>query len=133
MKTNYTPARDGIWDFACDSYGKVQHSRKACVYSVVRSPDGERIVKIAGQIQNWDDARLMARSPLLLNTMRRIIELACVVDDNAQARLDEIQTLAAQSIGDTRFLKPNGGGADGPLLGRVEAPSLAPGAISNAR
>jgi hypothetical protein len=50
----------GNWDSACDSYGKVTHSRHACVYSSANTPGGERLITLAGRIQNWDDARVMA-------------------------------------------------------------------------
>ncbi len=49
----------GPWDFACDSYGKVQHSRKACVYATQRDPKGgDRLVRVASRIENWSDAKL---------------------------------------------------------------------------
>lgn len=47
------------WFHAADSYGKVRHSRKACVAAVVKGPGGERIVSIAARIENWEDARLI--------------------------------------------------------------------------
>lgn len=70
MKTTHTP---GTWDFACDSYGKVRHSRKACVYTVTRHPDGERIETVAARIPNWSDARLIAAAPELLEALQSLM------------------------------------------------------------
>ena len=53
-------ATGGEWDRACDSYGKVQHSRKACVFTTVKTADGERLVNIAARIENWDNAAFIA-------------------------------------------------------------------------
>ncbi len=62
------------WDFACDSYGKVRHSRKACVFTVTRGPcGGEQIIKVASQIENWDDARLIATAPVLATAARAMV------------------------------------------------------------
>ena len=56
------PHTPGKWDCACDMYGKVQHSRKACVYT-----DHTGIPQmIAQRITNWDDAALIAAAPDLL-------------------------------------------------------------------
>lgn len=57
----------GDWDFACDGYGKVQHSRKYdCVFASIRDEGGERLVTIAARIENPADARLIAAAPDLL-------------------------------------------------------------------
>lgn len=52
----------GEWDHACDSYGKVQHSRKDCVFSSwIDSKTGFQHFKtLAGRIENHSDARVMA-------------------------------------------------------------------------
>ena len=63
----------GPWEFACDSYGKVRHSKKACVYTNVRGPNGDRLVTIAARIPNWEDARLIAAAPLLLSALEAIL------------------------------------------------------------
>lgn len=47
------------WNYACDSYGKVRHSKKACVYTTIKGERGERIVSIAARIPNWADAKLI--------------------------------------------------------------------------
>lgn len=60
----------GRWEYACDSYGKVRHSKKACVYTNVTGPGGDRIVKVAAQVENWDDARLMAKAPNMLALLK---------------------------------------------------------------
>lgn len=65
--TAHTP---GPWDFACDSYGKVQHSRKACVFTTVTEPAGDRLITIAARIDNWDDARLIAAAPVMADYIR---------------------------------------------------------------
>ena len=72
----YTP---GPWDFACDSYGKVRHSRKACVYSRDLQDRGEES-KIASQIANWDDARVIAASPRMLASLRAILLTPAATD-----------------------------------------------------
>jgi hypothetical protein len=59
----------GTWTVACDSYGKVQHSRKACVYTVVDDGQGERIVTIAARIPNWSDANVISASKQMLNVL----------------------------------------------------------------
>lgn len=60
----------GEWNQACDSYGKVQHSRKYdCVYTVIKAGTGgraERIHTVAARIENGADARLIAAAPQLL-------------------------------------------------------------------
>ena len=70
----------GPWNFACDSYGKVRHSRKACVYSRFTNATGERLVlvDVAKQIPNWDDAHLIAAAPDLLEAC--IKAQACLGD-----------------------------------------------------
>lgn len=56
----------GTWRWACDSYGKVRHSKKACVYTKVTGPDGgELLVTVAGRIENWQDAKLIALAPAM--------------------------------------------------------------------
>lgn len=60
----------GAWNHACDSYGKVQHSKKACVYSTVKAPGGDRLVTVACRIENWADAKLMAASKDLYNALK---------------------------------------------------------------
>lgn len=63
----------GEWDFSCDSYGKVRHSRKACVYTRTTTPTGEQFVYIASRIPNWEDARLIAAAPELLAAIEQFI------------------------------------------------------------
>lgn len=62
------PCTKGPWDFACDNYGKVQHSRKYdCVYSHIKGePGGDRLVTVASRIANAEDALLIAAAPDLL-------------------------------------------------------------------
>lgn len=69
-KSKHTP---GDWDFACDSYGKVRHSRKACVYTRAMTPTGEVFIHIASRIPSWEDARLIAAAPGLLAVLEKII------------------------------------------------------------
>lgn len=59
----------GEWNFAADSYGKVRHSKKACVYSNVTTPKGDMLVTIAARIDNWHDARVMAAAKLMLSAL----------------------------------------------------------------
>lgn len=63
---------DGKWEFACDSYGKVLHSKKACVYSPLKGPNGEILQTVASRIENWADARLIAASKELLSSLKQI-------------------------------------------------------------
>ena len=63
----------GEWDFSCDSYGKVRHSRKACVYTRTTTPTGEQFVYIASRIPHWEDARLIAAAPELLAAIEQFI------------------------------------------------------------
>lgn len=60
------------WEFAADSYGKVRHSRKACVYANVRGDGGDRLVTVAGRIENWDDASLIK---LAVNNHAALVEV----------------------------------------------------------
>lgn len=71
----------GAWDVACDSYGSVRHARKACVYTVVHAEGGDRIVTVAGRIENWADARLMAAAPWLLAAAKRLRAIAVWDED----------------------------------------------------
>jgi len=72
----------GDWKVACDSYGRVRHSRKACIYTVLREADGtERLVTIAARIPNWSDAKLMAHAPALAWALRQ-----CAAEPDAKAR-----------------------------------------------
>jgi molybdopterin-guanine dinucleotide biosynthesis protein A len=80
---NPTP---GDWTVACDSYGKVRHSRKACIYTVVnRGQAGERIVTLAARIPNWDDAFVMSAARDMRDALRDLLP----VFDNSS-----MQTLA---------------------------------------
>jgi hypothetical protein len=61
----------GEWNHACDSYGKVQHSRKYdCVYTVVKGNGGDRIVTVAARIENYADACLIAAAPAMLQALK---------------------------------------------------------------
>ena len=71
----------GEWGHACDSYGKVQHSKKACIYTTVKEKTGERIVNVAARIENWADAKIMAASKELyaaLKYMNHVDEGYCI-------------------------------------------------------
>jgi hypothetical protein len=61
------------WNVACDSYGKVRHSRKACIYTTVKTPTGDLIVTIAARIPNWDDAKIMAKAPQTHDAARAML------------------------------------------------------------
>lgn len=74
MKT--TP---GPWDFACDSYGKVRHSKKACVYSTFKGEGGEHLQTIAARIPNWSDARLIAAAPDLFSACNALLGLVQII------------------------------------------------------
>lgn len=69
--SGHTP---GPWDHACDSSARVRHSRKACVFAVQRENGAERLVDIAKQIPNWEDARLIAAAPELLESLRDLVD-----------------------------------------------------------
>lgn len=71
MSSKHTP---GPWSFACDSYGKVRHSKLACVYAhVVDDRGSESLPHVASRIDNWDDARLIAAAPELLAVAESIM------------------------------------------------------------
>lgn len=67
----------GPWHVACDSYGKVQHSRKACVYATKRNAEGEttEILNVAQRIENWKDAYVMAAAPDLLQALKDLLPM----------------------------------------------------------
>lgn len=71
----------GPWFFACDSYGKVQHSNMAAVAAY----DGPRV---ASRIKNWGDAYLIAQAPRLLARLTELEHLAGVFNDRQHAGLD---------------------------------------------
>lgn len=91
-EVTYTP---GPWNVACDSYGRVRHSKKACVYVVLRDTKGvETITKVAAQIPSWSDARLIAATPRMYEVLMQIANNA----DVPQAMRD----LAEAAIADAR-------------------------------
>lgn len=112
-QNEHTP---GPWGFACDSYGKVRHSRKACVYATVTNGDGaDSIVSVASRIENWNDAKLIASAPKMRDVLVAVLhqmehgEAADVVDGEATddaARRDlqwcrrEIQTVLSGLTGE---------------------------------
>ncbi len=82
---------NGDWGYACDSYGKVQHSRKACVYTVLHGKGGDRIVTVAARIPNWADARIMAAAKEMykaLKYMNHVQDGYCICSLNDGARQD---------------------------------------------
>lgn len=77
MTVQYTPnladdLTEGDWDFACDSYGKVRHSRKACVYTTVTKPGGDQLVSVASRVENWADARVLSAAKDLFLAMKAL-------------------------------------------------------------
>lgn len=58
----------GEWDFACDSYGKVRHSKKACVFQL----DSDSHGTIAARIENWSDAKLISAAPDLHDALQAL-------------------------------------------------------------
>lgn len=70
-------ATAGPWNYACDSYGRVRHSRKACVYAGNGSVS-KPLVTVAARIENWTDAKQIAALPDLLEFVR-------LVDDASEA------------------------------------------------
>lgn len=89
MKDTFTQGKH-TWQFACDSYGKVRHSRKACVFTTIDGDNGERIVTIAARIPNWADAALIAAAPDLLTAARHALEYiehnkACIIQSQTEA------------------------------------------------
>lgn len=64
----------GEWNHACDSYGKVQHSKKYdCVFTTIKGPNGgDKLVTIAARIENYADALLIAAAPELLRALREL-------------------------------------------------------------
>jgi hypothetical protein len=95
-----TNRTEGNWDFACDSYGKVRHSKKACVYTTVRKPGGDQIVKVAARVENWTDARLLAAAPAMLAALERI---ANAVEINAKD-MDVVLAAIAKAKGPVTVL-----------------------------
>lgn len=84
--TKLTP---GSWDFACDSYGKVRHSKKACVYTSYLDEKGiETLVTVAARIPNWTDAKVMAAAPALLAALEALREACPLGTTKAAAALD---------------------------------------------
>lgn len=87
----------GNWQWACDSYGKVRHSRKACVFTTVKGgTGGDQLVTVAGRIENWEDAKLLAAAPELLTAARLAIPLLVRLGDfiaNADDRCEVIGAL----------------------------------------
>lgn len=67
-----TEPTQGEWSVACDSYGKVRHSKKACVYTNVRQPGGDLLVTVAARIPNWADAKLMAAAKEMLAALEGV-------------------------------------------------------------
>lgn len=63
---------EGEWGYACDSYGKVLHSRKSCVYTKIKGKngDGDRLVTIAARMPSLADARLMAAAKELYAALK---------------------------------------------------------------
>lgn len=70
MAAKHTP---GPWDFACDSYGKVLHSKKACVFTNIKGDNGDYLQTVAAKIENWKDARLIAAAPDLLAALKHLV------------------------------------------------------------
>ena len=71
----------GDWGFACDSYGKVRHSKKACVYSSYGTPNGDRLETLAARVPNWTDARLFAAAKdmyMALKCINHVTEGYCI-------------------------------------------------------
>jgi hypothetical protein len=86
MRTKHTP---GPWSFACDSYGKVQHSRKYdCVYANVKGENGDCLVSIAARIENQKDACLIAAAPTLLEACLAAYE---VMPDSCDERFGDCE------------------------------------------
>lgn len=67
---NHDNATGGNWHVACDSYGKVRHSKKACVFTTVRGlSGGDLIVTVAARIPCWTDAKLIAAAKEMLSAL----------------------------------------------------------------
>lgn len=92
--TQHTP---GLWDRAADSYGKVRHSRKACVYTTVREPAGDRIVTVAARIDNWADARLIAAAPELLD-VARLLERTIIYEIGKDGRAGDDESARSKTL-----------------------------------
>ena len=91
----------GSWSSACDSYGKVQHSRKYdCVYTNVKGTGGDRLVTIAARIENHQDAKTIAAVPLMLDYLRKRADLE--QDAAAQIILAAIESNWANALEDAR-------------------------------
>lgn len=97
-KTAHTP---GNWDFACDSYGKVRHSKKACIYSNVTEPGGDRLVTVAARVENWDDARLMAASKEMYAALKLALDKLClpINRDGSEAAIAAVREAIAKAEG----------------------------------
>lgn len=67
MSAALTP---GDWEVCCDSYGRVQHSKKACVSSF------PGLVKVAAQIPNWADAHVLAAGKEMLAALTALNHVA---------------------------------------------------------
>lgn len=76
MPENTSTQKQGTerpWKFACDSYGRVRHSRKYdCVYAGNGSSD-HPLVTVAARIENTQDAQLIVRA---VNAHDALVEAA---------------------------------------------------------
>jgi hypothetical protein len=77
------------WSFACDSYGKVQHSRKACVYGTEAGNGGDRIHTVAGRIERWDDAKLIVTAVNERDSLKREVE-------ELREALEQVEAMAVE-------------------------------------
>lgn len=70
---NHAQITPGKWAFACDSYGKVRHSKKACVYTTLKGEGGDSLVTVAARINNWADAKLIAAAPCMARVLSAVL------------------------------------------------------------
>jgi hypothetical protein len=89
---------EGVWQTACDSYGRVRHSRKYdCVYTNIKGNGGDRLVTVAARIENNADAQAIAAVPLMLRYLHKRAQAS---DREAIIILDAIRSNAASCYED---------------------------------
>ncbi len=88
----------GPWNWACDSYGKVQHSKKYdCVFTTVKGQGGDRLATIAARIENPANARLIAAAPELMSLAEFILRPEHASLD-AETLIAEYESMARAAI-----------------------------------
>ncbi len=90
----------GIWTVACDSYGHVQHSRKACVFAYDES--GKKVgPTVAHAIANWNDAHLISAAPQMYQSLKELVWIA-EATHGAHDRVSRAKAALAKAEGEVQ-------------------------------